>query len=235
MIKDRLPSKHPLLRYGEVLESDAKATVDRLNKRACHRKFEYEDMASYKAMTSSGKANFDRYRRAVDLYMELTDFKFGYMQEKLEHEIMITFLRHLYGDELLPNLGQIEIEHAITELHDVCAILYPRRAGKTITQTIVAPCIAVSQVVGNTSCYNIGGRQARDWLQQVIDNLRVFEKTVEFAHSVNKVDTREFIQIRTIFGTLNRISSYPGVFQGGANIGTFRLGDRSTPCVLLYY
>lgn len=211
---------HPLVGYGEVLERDARIAFERANKRKCHRKMDYADLPSYKALTSSGKANFDRYRRAVELYLELTSFKFGYMQEKLEHEILITYLRMLYGDDLLPNLHDIEKEFAIAELRDVCAILYPRRAGKTVTQTIVAPCIAVSQPVGNVSCYNIGGRQARDWLQQVIDNLKVFEKTVEFGHSIDKVDTREFIQIRTVFGTLNRISSYPGVFQGGANIGT---------------
>jgi hypothetical protein len=134
-------------------------------------------------------------------------------------EIIKTFLRVLYGDDLLSSLHDIEKHFAVRELRDVTAILYPRRAGKTKTQTIAGGCIAVSQAVGNVSCYNIGGRQARDWLQETMDVMKVFQTTPEFGFKVDKIDTREFIQIETSFGTINRVSSYPGEFQGGANIG----------------
>lgn len=137
----------------------------------------------------------------------------------------------MYGDDLLPNLPDIEKRFSIRELRDVVAILFPRRAGKTKTQTIVAGCVAVSQRIGNSSCYNIGGRQARDWLQEAVDVLYVFKNTVQFGWTLDKMDTREFIQIITTFGTKNRISSYPGIFQGGANIGVAPL--CGTRCVQL--
>ena len=135
------------------------------------------------------------------------------------HEITVTILRILYGDDLLANLSDIETRFSISELRDVVAILFPRRSGKTKTETIVAACFAVSQAIGNGSCYNIGARQSRDWLQEGIDVLYVFEKTPQFGWEIDRMDTREFIQIKTVFGTINRISSYPGIFQGNANIG----------------
>lgn len=212
----------PLIAYGDALEREAIEGVERANKRTCHRKFEYEDLDSYKVLTSSGRANFERFNDSIDLYMDLTGFKFGYMQVRLLHEITVTLLRVLYGDDLLPNLHDIEKRFAIDALRDVTAILYPRRAGKTKTQTIVSGCFGVSQKVGNTSCYNIGARQARDWLQEAIDVVYVFKDTVKFGWKLDRCDTREFIQIITVFGTKNRISSYPGIFQGNANIGVVR-------------
>jgi hypothetical protein len=82
------------------------------------------------------------------------------------HEITVTILRILYGDDLLANLSDIETRFSISELRDVVAILFPRRSGKTKTETIVAACFAVSQAIGNGSCYNIGARQSRDWLKK---------------------------------------------------------------------
>lgn len=67
----------PLVAYGDALEREAREGVERAQKRACHRKFEYADLDSYKVLTSSGRANFDRFQQALDLYMELTGFKFG--------------------------------------------------------------------------------------------------------------------------------------------------------------
>ena len=143
------------------------------------------------------------------------------------HEIIVTFLRVMYGDDLLANLPDIEKRYAVHQLHDITAILYPRRSGKTKTQTIAGGCIAVSQPKGNCSCYNIGGRQARDWLQECYDVMNVFKHTAEFGWSLDKADAREFVQIKTAFGTINRVSSYPGVFQGGANIGHSELRARA--------
>jgi hypothetical protein len=143
------------------------------------------------------------------------------------HEIIVTFLRVMYGDDLLPNLPDIQKRYAVHQLHDITAILYPRRSGKTKTQTIAGGCIMVSQPKGNCSCYNIGGRQARDWLQEAYDVMNVFKHTAEFGWSLDKADAREFVQIKTAFGTINRISSYPGVFQGGANIGHSELRARA--------
>lgn len=141
------------------------------------------------------------------------------------HEIIVTFLRVMYGKDLLGNLHDIEKRFAVRELRDATAILYPRRAGKTKTQTIAGGCIVCSQPIGNCSCYNIGGRQARDWLQEAYDVMNVFKNTSEFGWTLDRADAREYVQIKTAFGTINRISSYPGIFQGGANIGHSELGD----------
>jgi len=222
----------PLVAYGDALEREAVEAAERANKRQCYRKYEYEDLDSYRILTSSGRANFDRLMDAVDLYMDLTGFKFGYMQLRLFHEIVVTILRILYGDDLLPNLHDIEKRFAIDALRDVIAILYPRRAGKTKTQTIIAGAFAVSQRVGNCSCYNIGARQARDWLQESCDVAYVFKDTVKFGWTLDRKDTREFIQIITVFGTTNRISSYPGLFAGNANISKPACAP-STPRALL--
>jgi len=70
----------PLIAYGDALEHEAVALAERANKRECHRKHEYSELDSWKTLTSSGRANFDRFQQALDLYCDLTGFKFGYMQ-----------------------------------------------------------------------------------------------------------------------------------------------------------
>jgi hypothetical protein len=69
-----------LLVYAQNVEKQALQHEQNARKRACYRKHEYADLASYKELTTSGKANFDRFERALDMYFDLTGFKLGYMQ-----------------------------------------------------------------------------------------------------------------------------------------------------------
>lgn len=66
--------------YASALEREARESEERATKRACHRKFEYEELDSYKALTNSGRANFERFLKALDTYFELTGFRLGFMQ-----------------------------------------------------------------------------------------------------------------------------------------------------------
>lgn len=72
-----------LLQYASTLANEAKEQYERANKRTCYRKYEYSDLETYKTLTNSGRANFDRFLRALDLYFELTGFRLGYMQVRI--------------------------------------------------------------------------------------------------------------------------------------------------------
>jgi len=70
-----------LLHYASALATEAQSHYERANKRTCYRKYEYNDLESYKVLTNSGRANFDRFLRSLDLYFELTGFRLGTIVE----------------------------------------------------------------------------------------------------------------------------------------------------------
>lgn len=85
----------PLVAYGDALAREAHTAAARVNKRTCYRKFEYADLDSYKTLTSSGRANFDRFMKAIDMYMELTGFRMGYMQVRTCPCVFLAYARQM--------------------------------------------------------------------------------------------------------------------------------------------
>lgn len=91
-----------------------------------HRSYKYEDLASYKEMNSSGMLKLESLERALRYLFENSDLKLGAMQERLVNEIIVAFLKKIFGDELVGNLKHLCKKFMITELFDTLAVLVPR-------------------------------------------------------------------------------------------------------------
>ncbi len=204
------------------------------SKRNCYRKFQYADLPSYKRLTSSGRENLASFERALSfLFSKKGGIKLGYMQKRLVDAVRIAFLRTMFGDDFVPNLDYLKKRYRIKEMYDVLAILFPRRGGKSMASQILAAAIAVSQPkgmwlfiaiynliihIGNCTSYNLTGRQSRDWLSGSVKILEIFKKSPEFTWTAHRQDVREFIAIRTKYGTVYSIRSYPSAGSSDAKI-----------------
>lgn len=91
-----------------------------------YRSFEYEDLESYKQLRSSGRLRLESFEAAFRYFFEHSPLRLGYMQKKLVDEIKVAFLRKLFGDELVANLGWLSQKFTIEELNDTLCIRFPR-------------------------------------------------------------------------------------------------------------
>ncbi len=104
------------------------------------------------------------------------------------------------------------------------AITLPRRAGKTVAQTIVAALVAVTQPDGNTCCCQLGSRQSKNWLALTISIMRLFRGS-KFAWKLEAINNKESITITNCCGTKVTVSSYPG--PRDADASNYRgVGDK---------
>lgn len=186
-------------------------------RRLCYRKFEYSELPSYRELKSSGRINHERLLSAIQYYVDKTGFRFTPTQEAFRDEILATLIPTIYGDQLMANLKYIMKRFRVKNFNGVIAGIFPRREGKTRVTTIIAGCYMVTQPMGNVTSYNIFGRQAQEWLKEVADVLEVFKGSIEFGWEPIRQDVREFITIKTNYGT-NRVASYPGSTAGNGNI-----------------
>jgi len=90
-----------------------------------HRSYEYRDLDSYKEMNSSGMLKLESLERALRYLFENSDLKLGAMQERLVNEIIVAFLKKIFGDELVGNMKYLCKKFMITEMSDTLAVLVP--------------------------------------------------------------------------------------------------------------
>ena len=224
----------PLLTYVSLLVREYTPTVKkrRLN---CYRKFEYAELDSYKKLTNSGAQNHARCLRALHEFVTKTGFRFSPTQEKLRDEIIGTILPTLYGKDLMENLSELREKYQLKLLSGVMAALLPRRDGKTIVTTRLLACWTVSQK-GNVTSYQIGSRQARMWLEEILEGLEPFKDSDEFGWTMEHPrDIREFFTIRTRAGHCNKVSAYPGSTQGNGNISCGHRPSVYPPLTLIFF
>ena len=184
-------------------------------------KHEYSEKESFKNMTSSGRNRLERYRGAFQ-YLYSTGVKLGYMQKKLVDAIGAAFLKTMFGDDLINNLNFLKTAFGVDELFENLSCTFPRRSGKTIALAICAAVIMVSQEEGNVNCYNLTGRQSRDFLEQTIKYLCIFKDSPDFGWTEAGQDIREHIKIKTRhFNSINILHSYSSGLKGKATIGLF--------------
>lgn len=100
---------------------------EKIHKRRCYRKFEYQDLPSYKKLQNSGRMRLESFERAVRYYFEHSDMKLGYMQKKLIDVFIVAALRKFFENDLISNLKFIANKYLIEELNDAVAILFPVR------------------------------------------------------------------------------------------------------------
>lgn len=193
----------------ETLAQEKKRLEDVFIERPPHKRFDYEDLPAYQALRSDARRRFDALDRAYKIQYK-NGVRLGYLQVRLMKVIMTSTVRRIFGAELVDNLTYLRERYGITEVYDTAVIKYPRRSGKTTTQTFAAAGVSVSQADGNLGSFHITSRQGRMWLEQTKGYLEVYKET-EFAYKIVKEDSREFFSIFASYpGTVNTVSAYPG-------------------------
>lgn len=64
-------------------------------------------------------------------------------------------------------------------------------------------------MIGNVCCFNLGSRQSKEWLIQVLSVLRLFKGT-EWDWKLKEINSKESITFLNCCGTVVQVSSYPG-------------------------
>lgn len=108
----------------------------------------------------------------------------SYDQQCLMEEMRNAGLVRMYGsyEAVLDDMPYLAHEWRLSEdkVRDAVAIIYPRRHGKTLTETIVAVIDALSQPDGNVYSYNPTAQHAREWLAQCVRFLRYMANDAVF-------------------------------------------------------
>ena len=212
---------------GETLAREEKRLKDVFIERPPHKRFEYEDLPEYQGIHSNARRRFDALDRAYKIQYK-NGVRLGYLQVRLMKVIITSTVRRIFGSDLVDNLAYLRERYGITEVYVTAVIKYPRRSGKTTTQTIATAGIVVSQADGNIGSFHITSRQGRMWLEQAKGYLDVYKET-EFSYKIVKEDSRELFSIFAAYsGTVNTASAYPGSqgkdFKNLRGVGTKMFG-----------
>jgi hypothetical protein len=106
-------------------------------------------------------------------------------------------------------VGWLGATYGVHSVQDATAVIYPRRHGKTLTQTLVTAITLASQPHGNVIDYNPTNDQAKAWLKQAILFLGLLEKDEEFGFTTEQLLESKSVRIRAHFsGTANTINVY---------------------------
>lgn len=181
------------------------------------------------AAANSGELNLAAFNEGLAI-LERNGIALGFMQKQLINVARLILLRRMFGDGLAAALRELEIKYAFTELYEQAAVTLPRRAGKTVAQTLLAALVAATQPDGNVCCFNLGSRQSHEWLAQAIGVLQLFRGT-KFDWKLEAINSHEKVTIRNWTGRTSTISSYPGPRDNEAS--NFR--GMGTRLMLLLY
>jgi hypothetical protein len=179
---------------------------------------------------SSGEANLESFNGALEHLEKVKKLHLGYLQKLIMRSARLVMLKRMFGSALPAALPELQRQYGFTRIVEQAAITLPRRSGKTVAECILAALVAVSLPNGNCCCFQIGGRQAKAWLAQVIVYLRMFKGSA-WDWKLEKIESKEYICITNRWGTTVMISSYPG--PRDADASNFR-GMGQDLALLLY-
>lgn len=138
---------------GKQVIDKAKKQEEKVHKRRCYRKHEYQDLPSYQKLQNSGRMRLESFERAMRFYFEHSDMKLGYMQKRLIDVFIVAALRKFFEHDLVANLKYLSHKYSVSVLSDAIGVLFPRRSGKTEGSAFFIAVTAVSQPKWNAIMY----------------------------------------------------------------------------------
>lgn len=111
--------------------------------------------AAERRVPPSGRANLERFDRALAFVMRESGFRPGYLQQRFIEVARNILLPRMYGPEIVADWEYLRDRYNLKQLYSTAAILFPRRSGKTVAQTLVAAVIAISLPDGNVCSFNL--------------------------------------------------------------------------------
>lgn len=206
---------------SEIVEKHEKFLVDKRKKAKVYRKFEYEQLDSYKDHMSNGRRMLESFDRATRYFFSHSSMVLGEYQEKVFRETRIAFLPKMFKDDLVSNLKFLRKHFNVDQLNNTLGVKLPRRSGKTECMALIIAITLVSQPSGNCNMYNLAGLQAREFLQSVDKYLQTFQDSDEFGWEEVRRDSRQLIEIRNQkYGAVNSVKSYACALKGNGKVGS---------------
>jgi len=139
---------------------------------------DYEDLPERRAETQAGRQALLDYeacrQRAAEELERQRRMRADYDQTRLHDAMRNADVKHMYEgriEDLEADRGWLRNGYQITELYETVIITYPRRSGKTLTETLDGAITMLSQRGGNIMAINPKKYQARDWLTQLKEHL----------------------------------------------------------------
>jgi len=209
--------------YLHVGEQERQRLAHLRQKRPIHSKTEYLALqAQEQTSTEDPRKTMERIDRALDYlranYKSGEGLRLARLQKRFMRETRTAILQIVFGKQLKYYLPWIRERYGIKEVYRLIAVIFPRRAGKTVAQCIAAAVLQVALYDGNFVVFNLTGRQARAWLKQYLGYLETFQDSAEFGYTIESCDIREAIMIKArATGTKNTVSSFPGSQGSGFN------------------
>lgn len=166
---------------------------------------EYEYMDEVQADKQAGRQRVLAWEAArVKLLERIAvemDMRLSSDQVRLLDEIRNALLVKMYGniERVVADLNWIRSTLGVDTVYDAVAIVFPRRSGKTLTQTIASAITAVSQPSGNVLDYNPNWDQAKTWLNQTVRWLYMLKNDERFGWKLEAHSVSRFITITTFF------------------------------------
>lgn len=178
-----------------------------------HFHYDYEKLPDRLRNLLPGRARFDA---ANDCLNALFDkgVRLTGVQMRLKNGILMTACERIFGPELIYNYDYLAT-FGITEIYTVMYVLFPRRGGKSTTQTVVISAFLITQPDGNYVGLSLFARQGMDWLELVAMYTSLLKDDERFGYRIEKHDSRQkLVIVPNALGTTNGVFVYPGG-QGG--------------------
>lgn len=206
---------------AELIQKHEERVSSKRKKAKVYRKYEYEQLPSWKEHTTSGRLLLENFDKATRYLFSVSGLVLGDLQERMFREIRVAMLRKMFKDDLVANLKYLRRHFRIDQLNDTVGIRLPRRSGKTECMAILVAIILVSQPAGNCNMYNLAGTQAKEFLQSVLKQLAWFRDSDEFGWIEVRADARQLYEIQNKkYGAINSVKSYACALKGNGKIGS---------------
>jgi hypothetical protein len=176
----------------------------------------------YEAMPETAEARmpgrqrviaFERCRAELLTAIALeTGMYLSHDQVRLLDEMRNSVLLRMYNGDVsafMADIPWLQATLGVTEIHDTVAVIYPRRHGKTLTQTIASTILVLSQPNGNVMSFNPHQDQAKTWLAQAVRWLGLMQRHPEFGWQLDAhTESRTIAIVSNATRTRNSILVY---------------------------
>lgn len=102
---------------------------------------------------TSGRANLERWMEGMDFLQKKRGVKLGFMQKQLVEIAQIILVPRMFGDSFAAEQRYLRLKLGMKRKYEQAAVTLPRRAGKTVSQCLIAAVTAVTQPDGSLSLF----------------------------------------------------------------------------------
>lgn len=196
-------------------ERQARATRRQEGLKSFRRREDYEFMPEQLAANKPGRQRMLYYEecrtKMLDRISDERGLRLSYDQHRLLDELRNTMILKFYGgiENALADKTWLRDNYGVETIYDCTAVIYPRRHGKTLTQTINGGITMLSQPRGNVLDYNMKNDQARVWMTQCEAWLELMRRDNVFGWAFVAKNEGKFITIRTnLHKSLSQLNVY---------------------------